>query len=137
MPGDVPNVELQQILVPPAVALSAKAGCIISGQISGVALDAAREHCARNRGRTLVQFAGHMSETRPLNLIERARALGQPDFEVAASSGGFAVKAGLLGRSLATGQILHLLGPLVRAWRGEWGHRACHTGPVGASTRSG
>ena len=111
VPLDTPNVSLQSVLNPGAVALSSKAGCIITGMIDGKydSLATARDHSQRNRGRTLVLCASHSTDVRGLVIPELARALGQPHYEVDSSAGGDGERAALLGRSLAAGQILHAL----------------------------
>jgi hypothetical protein len=111
VPESMLNKTLQSVLNPGAVALSQKAGCILSSLIEGAAESVAthREHSQRNRGRTLVLCAAHSTDVRGLQIPELCRALGQPAWEVDAARGGEQVKCGLLGRSLAAGQILHVL----------------------------
>ena len=48
-------------------------------------------------------------------VMETAKALGQPYYEVDACSGGDIVKKGLLGRSFAIGMIRHALQTFVVA----------------------
>ena len=117
VPAETPNILLQSVLNPGAVALASKANCIITGTIKGhnQSLATAKEHSQRNRGRTLVLCASHSTDVRGLLVQEMARALGQPDFEVDSASGGESEKMALLGRSLAAGQILHGLQTLIEA----------------------
>jgi hypothetical protein len=117
VPSSVPNKLLQDVLNPGAVALSDKAGCIISGLIEGVhdSVTSHGDHSKRNRGRTLVQCSPFSTDVRGLLIIEMARALGQPDHEVDASSGSDCVRAGLLGRSVSCGQMRHALSVFIAA----------------------
>ena len=110
--------KLQGVLNPGAKALADKAGCIISGTISGVSgetLASARAHSQRHRGRELVQCAAHSMDVRGLLVSEMCRAMGQPYYEVDAAPGGESAKAGLVGRSFAEGQVRHVLQALIRA----------------------
>ena len=117
VPSDTPNVLLQSCLNPGAVALAPKAGCIITGSISGKcdSLATAKQHSHRNRGRALVLCASHSTDVRGLVIPEICRALGQPHYEVDSSSGSESDKAALLGRSLAAGQVLHALRTFIDA----------------------
>ena len=116
VPLNTPNVLLQSILNEGAVALSEKAGCIITARISGVgeSIASAQAHKNRNRGRELVLCAPRTPEVRGLLLSEMCRALGQPTSEVDASGKGEIAKIALIGRSLAAGQILHALQTLIQ-----------------------
>ena len=111
VPLSTPNILLQSILNPGAMALSAKAGCIISSTIAGAgeSIASAKAASQRNRGRELVRSSAHGTEVRGLLVPELARALGQPWYEVDAARGGSQEKCGLLGRSLAIGQVRHAL----------------------------
>ena len=117
VPHDTPNVRLQSILNPGAVALADKAGCILGTMIAGhnESVSTIKSVASRNRGRTLVLCAAHSSDVRGLQIPELARALGQPPYEVDSSAGSENDKCGLLGRSLAKGQILHALRRLIDA----------------------
>jgi hypothetical protein len=55
------------------------------------------------------------TDVRGLLVAELAKALGQPFYEVDAAGGGEQLRAGLLGRSFAVGQVRHALGALIRA----------------------
>ena len=109
VPLDTRNVLLQSILRPGAVALSSKAGCIISSTMSGgrESIASAKAASQRNRGRELVRSCAHGTEVRGLLVDELAMALGQPHYEVDSSRGGTQEKAALLGRSFSIGQIHH------------------------------
>lgn len=117
VPADTKNILLQDVLNPGARALSDKAGCIISGLLGAKheTVASARAHSQRNRGRQLVLCSSHGTEVRGLLVMELARALGQPFYEVDASSSGEAAKAGLLGRSFAVGMIRHALQTFIQA----------------------
>ena len=117
VPEDTPNICLQDVLNPRAVALADKAGCIIGGTLSahGETVATARAHSRRNRGRELVLCSASGTDVRGLLVAELAKALGQPFYEVDAAGGGEQLRAGLLGRSFAVGQVRHALGALIRA----------------------
>ena len=117
VPLNTPNILLQSILRPPAVALSTKAGCIISSTITGgrESIASAKAASQRNRGRELVRSSAHGTEVRGLLVDELAKALGQPPFEVDAARGGSQEKVALLGRSLAVGQIKHAVQTFIDA----------------------
>ena len=118
VPSDTPNVTLQSILNPGGIALTTKAGCIITGKgLEGKydSVATAKDHSHRNRGRTLVLCALHSTDVRGLTIPEIARALGQPHYEVDSASGSASDRAALLGRSLAAGQILHALHTFIDA----------------------
>ena len=111
VPLETPNILLQSILNPGAIALSPKAGCIISSTMAGgnESIASAKAASQRNRGRELVLTSAHGTEVRGLLVPELAKALGQPFYEVDAAHGGSTEKCSLLGRSLAIGQISHAL----------------------------
>lgn len=117
VPVDTKNVLLQEVLNPGSKALADKAGCIISGTLdaSRESVATARAHSQRNRGREVVLCSSHGTDVRGLLVMELARALGQPYYEVDAAAGGEAAKAGLLGRSFAIGMINHALQTLIQA----------------------
>jgi hypothetical protein len=117
VPEDTQNIRLQDVLNPGAVALADKAGCIVGGTLSahGETVATARAHSRRNRGRELVLCSASGTDVRGLLVAELAKALGQPFYEVDAAGGGEQLRAGLLGRSFAVGQIRHALGALIRA----------------------
>ena len=121
VPAGTRNKQLQEVLNPGAVALSAKAGCILSSNISGAieSIASAKQASRRNRGRTLVLCAAHVTDVRGLLIPELARAMGQPECEVDSAHGGDSAKCALLGRSLACGQIRHALTTLIRAVGGD------------------
>ena len=117
VPKDTKNVRLQDVLNPGAVALADKAGCIIGGTLSalGETVATSRAHSQRNRGRELVLCSASGTDVRGLHVSELAKALGQPYHAVDAAGGSEQLRAGLLGRSFAVGQIRHALGTLIRA----------------------
>ena len=117
VPEDTKNVRLQDVLNPGAVALADKAGCIIGGTLSalGETVATSRAHSHRNRGRELVLCSASGTDVRGLHVSELAKALGQPYHAVDAAGGSEQLRAGLLGRSFAVGQIRHALGTLIRA----------------------
>jgi len=81
----------------------------------GETVATARAHSRRNRGRELVLCSASGTDVRGLLVAELAKALGQPFYEVDAAGGGEQLRAGLLGRSFAVGQVRHALGALIRA----------------------
>eukprot|EP00966_Prymnesium_polylepis_P148825 3438563-Prymnesium_polylepis.1 len=109
VPLDTPNRLLQDVLNPGAIALSPKAGCILASNLAGAieTLASAKDASRRNRGRSLVLCASHVTDVRGLLVPEIARALGQSESEVDSANGGEGAKIALLGRSLACGQIRH------------------------------
>ena len=115
VPNDTPNVTLQSVLNPGAVAIGQKAGCILTTGQRGhnEHVSTAKSSSERNRGRTFVLCAAHSTDVRGLQVPELARALGQPYFEVDSAAGGEGEKIALLGRSLARGQIVHALRRLI------------------------
>ena len=116
VPPDTPNVTLQSVLNPGAVALSQKASCILASGIDGrnEHVSTAKGTSERNRGRTLVLCSAHSTDVRGLHTQEQARALGQPFWEVD-SVASLQEQCALLGRSLARGQIVHALRGLIDA----------------------
>jgi hypothetical protein len=101
VPVSTLNKTLQSVLNPGAVALSSKAGCILSSVISGhhESVSTAKSVSKRNRGKTLVLCAPHSTDVRPLQIPELARALGQPPYEVDLAGGSESEKCGMIGRS--------------------------------------
>ena len=107
---------LQSVLRGNAFARRDKAGCIVTGRISGskVSIASAEDHSRRACGRHLVQCGPHSTQTRGLMVEEMLRCLGQPDWEVD-NVHSERVRSELVGRSISCAQIGHALGCFLRA----------------------
>jgi hypothetical protein len=116
VPASTRDVQLQDILAPPAVALTTKAACIRSSGSQGFEARAGTtvEIGRRLKMNNLVLCSAFCTDVRGLLMGELASALGLPPNEVDAATGGDAAKRGLLGRSLADGQTAHVLHELIR-----------------------
>jgi hypothetical protein len=121
VPAGTADRRLQQVLSPPAMALTTKACCIRTGGSQGLDARAgtAAEIGRRLKMTNLVLCSAHTTDVRGLLIHELAAGLGLPAGEVDAASGGDTAKRGLLGRGLADGQVGFVLGELVRRMRSD------------------